>query len=222
MKIDEAYLRFLNQVNKNLTNNKVNVDKPRFILLYNDIRNRYIEWILEKRNEDAIRYISPLLTPNKKLDKAGKKHTYDDFNLPNDYFDLANLHIHASNSNCKGIEVKAWEVKVEDVEEKYNDEFQKPSLAYRETFYHTADNKVLIYKKDFDIQEAFLSYYRYPEKVDIEGYIHPDGTASQNVDPELDDKVVGRVLVAMSKEFSAINDDTQGYQVDNSRLFTSI
>lgn len=222
MKIEDAYLRFVNQVNKNITNNKINVDKPRFILLYNDIQNRYVEWILEKRNEDAIRYVQLLLEPNVKLEKVGSKHTYDDFNLPEDFFDFASLHIHASNGSCKDIEVKAWEVKIEDVEEKYNDEFQKPNLSYRDTFFHTADNKVLVYKKDFEIQEAFLSYYRYPVQVDIEGYIHIDGSSSQSIDPELDDKVVGRILVAMAKEFSAINDDAQGYQIDSNRLFTSI
>jgi hypothetical protein len=222
MKIEKAYLQFVNLVNRNLTNNKVNVDKPRFILLYNDIFNRYIEWVLEKRNEDAIRYIAPLLVPNKKLSKAGSEHTFDKFNLPEDYFDLANLHIHASGGSCGGVEVKAWEVKVEDVEEKFHDKFQEPSLPWRETFYHTADNKVLVYKKGFSIQESFLSYYRYPKQVDIEGYIHMDGTPSQSVHPELDDKVVGRVLLAMSKEFSAINEDTAGYQMDSDRLFSAI
>ena len=222
MKIEEAYLQYINLVNRNATNNKVNVDKPRFILMFNDIFNRYVEWILEKRNEDAIRYIAPLLVPNKKLSKVGSKHTYDDFNLPEDYFDLANLHIHASNSSCGGIEITPWEVKVEDVEEKFNDEFQQPSLPWRTTFYHTADNKVLVYKKDFNVQEAFLSYYRYPVQVDIVGYTRIDGTPSQSVHPELDDKVVGRVLIAMSKEFSAINDDTAGYQLDSNRLFSAI
>lgn len=222
MKIENAYLQFLNLVNRNITNNKVNVDKPRFIILYNDVANRYVEWILEKRNEDAIRYVAPLLVPNKKLSKKGSQHTYDDFLLPDDYFDLANLHIHASNAGCGGVEVKAWEVKSEDVEEKYHDKFQEPSLPWRETFYHTADNKVLVYKKDFSVQEAFLSYYRYPVQVDIEGYTHIDGTPSQSVHPELGDKVIGRILLAMSKEFSAINGDSQGYQVDNARLFSAI
>jgi hypothetical protein len=220
--IEKAYLQFVTQVNRNATNNNVNVDKPRFIMLFNDIFNRYVEWILEKRNEDAIRYIAPLLVPNKKLSKESTKHTYDDFKLPEDYFDLANLHIHASNGSCKGVEVKAREVKVEDVEEKYNDKFQEPSLPWRDTFYHTADNKVLVYKKDFTVQEAFLSYYRYPVQVDIEGYTHSDGSPSQSVHPELDDKVIGRVLIAMSKEFSAINEDAAGYQMDSNRLFSAI
>lgn len=94
MKIENAYLQFVNQVNRNLTNNNVNVDRPRFIMLFNDISNRYVEWILEKRNEDAIRYISILLETNKKLKKEGSRHNYDEFELPKDYFDLANLHVH--------------------------------------------------------------------------------------------------------------------------------
>lgn len=222
MKVEDAYLQFVNQVNRNLTNNRINVDKPRFVLLFNDIQNRYVEWILEKRNEDAIRYVHPLLETYKKLVKSGSKHTHDEFTLPEDYFDLANLHVHASNGKCSEIELNPREIKVENVEEKYNDEYQKPDLAYRQTFYHTADNKVLVYKTDFEIQEAFLSYYRYPVQVDIEGYIRADQTTSQSVDPEWDDKVVGRILIAMAKEFSAINQDTQGYQLDNNRLFTSI
>lgn len=222
MTIEDAYLQFLNQVNRNATNNRVNVDKPRFIILFNDIQNRYVEWILEKRNEDVIRYIAPLLEPNKSLTKVSTKHTYDEFSLPDDYFDLANLHIHANNSKCKNIEIKGWEIKVEDVEEAYNDEFQKPSLAWRETFYHTGDGNIQVYKEGFTIQAAFLSYYRYPTQVDIEGYTKSDGTSSQSIDPELDDKVVGRILIAMAKEFSAINEDARGYQIDNSRLFSSI
>lgn len=222
MKVEDAYLQFVNQVNRNLTNNNINVDKPRFVLLFNDIQNRYVEWVLEKRNEDAIRYVQALLVPNKKLVKLGSKHIFDEFTLPDNYFDLANIHIHASNGSCKDIKLVPREVKSENVEEKYNDKYQKPNLGWRRTFYHTADNKVLVYKTDFDIQEAFLSYYRYPVQVDIQGYTRADQTASQNVDPELDDKAVGRILVAMAKEFSAINEDAQGYQLDNNRLFTSI
>lgn len=222
MKIEDAYLQYLNLVNRNMTNNRVNVDKPRFIITFNDISNRYLEWILEKRNEDQIRYVTPLLVPNKKLNKVGNKHTYTEFSLPEDYFDLANIHIHASNGSCKDIELTPREIKVENVEEKYQDEFQKPNLAWRQTFYHTAGKSILVYRTDFEIQEAFLSYYRYPKQVDIEGYTKADGTSSQSIDPELDDKVVGRILLAMAKEFSAVNQDVQGFQLDNNRLFTSI
>ena len=222
MKINDAYLLFINQVNRNLTNNNISVDKPRFILLYNDIRNRYIEWILEKRNEDAIRYISPLLKLNKPLSKVSSSSTHDDFKLPEDYFDFSNLSVYASNSKCKNIKLKTWEIKNDDLEEIFNDEFNEPTIEWTETFYTTADGKVAVYKKDFDIDKVELSYYRYPKQVDISGYTKADGTPSQDVHPELDDKVVGRIIVAMAKEFSAINNDTTGYQLNGDKLFSAI
>lgn len=222
MTISDAYLQFVNQVNRNLTNNNLSVDKPRFILLYRDIEKRYVEWILEKRNEDQIRYISPLLVPHKELSKVGSKTEYDEFKLPSDYFDLSNLHVMAGNGSCSDVRLKTWEIKNEDYEEVFFDENNTPSLKARETFYHTANKNVLVYKKDFSIQKALLSYYRYPVQVDIEGYVHSDGTQSQNIDPELDDKVVGRILVAMAKEYSAINKDPNQYRVDSDRLFSPI
>jgi len=222
MSIEEAYLRFVNQVNRNLTNNNINVDKPRFVLLFNDIANRYLEWVLEKRNEDDIRYVTPLLVLDKELVKVSSDVRHDDFDLPDNYFNLANLTVLASNSTCKLVPLKTWEIKVENLEEIINDEFNKPSLEWEETFYTTANNKVVVYKDNFSIEKAKLSYYRYPKQVDIAGYIKLDGTPSQNIDPELDDKVVNRILVGMSKEFAAINDDTMKYQIDNSRLFSEI
>lgn len=222
MKIEDAYLQYVNQVNRNLTNNNINVDKPRFIISFNDIVNRYQEWILEKRNEDALRYISPLLVLNKELKKGSSYDRHDDFELPSDYFDLSNLTVLASNNDCKDIRLKTWELKNDDLEEVYNDKFNVPSIPWRETFFTTADNKVAVYKDNFDIKKAILSYYRYHKQVDIEGYTKPDGSPSQNIDPELDDKVVGRIIVAMAKEFSAINSDTSGYQINSDKLFSAI
>ena len=128
MKIDEAYLQFVNLVNRNLTNNNLSVDKPRFIIIFNDIQNRYLEWILEKRNEDAIRYVSPLLVLDKKLPKVSSNTRHDDFKLPDDYFDLSNLNVFASNSSCNNVELKCWEIKNEDLEESYNDKYNEPSI----------------------------------------------------------------------------------------------
>lgn len=222
MKIEEAYLQFLNEVNKNSTNNKISVDKPRFIILFNDIQNRYLEWILEKRNDDSIRYVSPLLVLNRNIPKVSSSERHDDFELPSDYFDLSNLSVLAKNTSCNSIRLKTWELKNDDLEETYNDDFNCPTVKWRETFYTTASNKVSVYKKDFDITKAELSYYKYPRKVDIEGYFHLDGSPSQNIDPELDDKAVGRIIVGMAKEFSSINDDTASYQLESDKLFKKI
>jgi len=222
MTIEQAYIQFLNLVDRNLTNNNVNVDRPRFVLLFNDIQNRYVEWLLEKRNEDSIRYISPLLQTNHQISKDYTGQDYDSFKLPKDYFDFANLSVTATKGKCKEQRLYTFEVKSEDVEELMADVDNKPSFEFRETFYYTGGKKINIFKTNFSIDKAFLTYYRYPRQVDISDYIKPNGTNSTNINPEWDDKVTGRILIAMAKEFSAINSDLNQYQVNKDRLFSEI
>lgn len=220
--INEDYLKFLNLVNRNATNNNISVDKPRFILLFRTVLNKYVEWILEKRNGDDVRYIAPLLSLEVPLTISSKKEQFDEFELPEDYFDLANLHVYAESGNCKKQRMTTFEAKIEDIEELLNDENNKPSFSFRETFYLTSNKNAIVYKDGFSINKVLLSYYRYPKQVDISGYTHLDGTPSTDINPELDAKVIDRVLLAMAKEFSAINGDTAKYQLDKDRLFTEI
>lgn len=222
MTIEQAYLQWLQLVDRNLTNNNISVDKPRFIMAFNSLQNRYLEWLLEKRNEDAIRYASPLLEPNKNLQKSISTPSYDSFDLPTDYFDFANLAVFASKAGCKDQRVFTFEVKSEDVEELLADVDNRPSFEYRETFYYTANNKINVFKSDFSVDKAQLTYYRYPKKVDIAGYIKEDGSNSSDVDPEWDDKAVIRILIAMSKEYAANNADANKYQIERDRLFSQV
>lgn len=222
MTIEEAFIQFLNLVNRNATNNKINVDKPRFIILFNDIQNRYVEWVLEKRNEDVIRYISRLLIQEFPLIVSASRATHNLYALPVDYFDLANVHVYAETECCKRRKLQTNEVKSENIEELLADQNYKPSFEYAETFYLTTSENVAVYKDDFTIVDVLLSYYRYPVKVDIAGYINLNNAASTNINPEFDDKVVNRILIGMAKEFSAINSDAASYALDKERLFTEV
>jgi hypothetical protein len=220
MTIGETYIRFLQLVNRNATNNKINVDKVRFVLLFNDIQNRFVRWKLDKRNEDEIREIQRLLVQESPLVLNQSRDTHNSYSLPENYFDFANVWAKAKNDCCDPRRIHLFEVKSEDVEEKLTDVNTQPSFEFNESFYYFSNDSILIYKKDFEIDKVYLTYYRYPTQIDIEGYIPLDGTTPQNIDPEFDDKVVNQILVAMAKEFSAINADTAGYQLDKDRLFT--
>jgi hypothetical protein len=220
MTIQEAYIQFLNLVNRNATNNRTSVDKTRFIMLFNDIQNRYVVWNLEKRNEDSIRNVQALLVKNTPLALIESKDNYSRFTLPENHFEFANLSAKAKTDCCEADDMLLYEVKSEDVEEKLVDTNHQPSFEYRETFYHLGDNSIVVYKKDFTIEAVKLTYYRYPVQVDIEGIVRPDQTISGNVDPEFDDKVLGIILLAMAKEFAAINSEAAEYQLSKDRLFT--
>ncbi len=222
MNIDNAYLKFLEKINKNYTNDNLSGDKGRFISIYNEVQNKFVEWVLEKRNEDDIREIQKLLTYDKKLKLKDKLLNHQDFELPKDFFSFSNIQAFASNSSCKNKKIYLFEIKQEDVQELLQDEFNKPSFKYRETFYSFGSDKVEIYVDDFDISKVFLTYYRYPVQVDIEGYIKEDGSASTSINPEFDDKIVDRILSACAKEFNINSENLQKVQFDKDRIFTEI
>lgn len=220
MTIEQVYTQYVNVVNRNATNNNVSVDKFRFIQLLNTTTNRYVEWILEKRNEDDIRYISPLLILDKPLTFISKTESFANFELPQNYFDLANLSVFAKKGSCKNKKLLTFEIKSEDIEELFEDQNNKPSFEFRETFYLTNSNNVSVFKTDFEIEKAKLSYYRYPVQMDIAGYLKEDGSQSSNVDPELDDKVMGRIILMAAEQFAANNNDPNNYQVNKDRVNT--
>lgn len=218
MKIEEAYIRFVDIVNRNMTNNNVNVDKIRFIFLFNSASIKYLSWILEKRNEDDIRQIAPFLILDSELKVSDKQFQFNKYELPKDYFDLANVSVFATKGSCVNQKLFTFEVKSEDTEELLSDENNKPSFDYRETFYLTASNELVVYKEKFDIESVLLAYYRYPKKVDIEGYFKEDGTASVNVDPEFSERAIEKILLIMAKDFTATNGDVNGFQINTARL----
>ena len=222
MSIDKAYLTFLQLVNRNFTNDNIDVDKSRFVLLFNNIQNRYVEWVLEKRNEDDLRDVQSLLVLDKGLSKKSVKLNHSNFNLPNDYFNHSSVQVFASKNKCKNKKVAVHEVKNDNVEEYLTDCFNEPSFEYRDSFYTINSDCISIYQNDFSIDKVYLSYYRYPVQVDIEGYINLDETDSSNIDPEFSDRIVYKILLAMTKEFDAINDETNSYSISKDRLFSEI
>lgn len=223
MNIEQAYLKFLEKVNKNFTNDNIEVDRGRFIMIFNEAQNKIVEWILEKRNEDEIRYIQKLLIYDKKLELNNKILNHENFSLPKDFFSFSNVQVYADSGSCKSDKLYAFEIKQENIEELLQDEFNKPSFEYRETFYSIGSDSINIYTlNEFTIGKVFLTYYRYPIQVDIEGYLKDDGKYSINVNPEFDDKLVDRILTNCAKEFSVNNDNLDKYQVEKDRIYSKI
>jgi len=218
--IQSARLLFLQFVNRNATNNNTNVSLDRFVKMFNNVQNRYVEWVLEKRNEDAIRDIQLLLQKDVPLVFDKKDVRYTSYGLPDNYFNFANIYARVKADCCPADDISLFEVKSEDVEELWKDTNNEPSFPWRESFYHFSNNSVILYKKNFEIEKVFLTYYRYPQKVDISGYINENNIQSTDIHPEFDTKVVERIVLAMSKEFAAITDNTSAYQMDKDRLFT--
>ena len=50
MNINETYLKFLNKVNKNFINDNISVDKGRFVIIFNEAQNKYVDWVVSQNN----------------------------------------------------------------------------------------------------------------------------------------------------------------------------
>ena len=217
MNIGTAYLKFIEKVNKNFTNDNISVDIGRFVSLFNAKQIRFLEYVLEKRNEDDIRYIQKMLVKDLGLLLSSVSLNHCDFELPENFFSFVNVQAFANGGGCSSQSIMLWEIKNENVHELLQDEYNKPSFKWRETFYSFADDKIVIYVDDFKIDQVYLTYYRYPKPIDMEGYIREDSTFSVNIDPEWDDKITERIIDFCVADFHLNNDDLQHFQTDTAR-----
>lgn len=219
MNIEQAYINFINLVNRNATNNNVNVDKSRFIIMFRSVQIQYLDFILKNRKNDTVRRASHLLVYKQPIELDSSEEDRDTFKLPLNYFSLSNLHVEASKDSCKNVKLSTFEVKTEDLEELFTDKFNNPSFKYGETSYFVSqDDTVTVLKDGFELSNVYLTYYKKPVEVDIEGYLDKDGNPSSNIDPDWDDIDVEKILLAMSKEFAGINNDTTQYQISKDRF----
>lgn len=220
MNIVDCYLRALQKAEENMTNGGIKLDKARFVQLFNDEQNRLVRYILDKKNEEDIRYIQKLVVYSKELSKKSDKENPDSslFSIPDDFFAFSNVSGVFSEGECTVTDFNMWEVKNENPHELLADEFNAPSFDFRETFYTIGEDSIRVYKKGFSVDSVFMTYYRYPKSVDIEGYIKSDNTNSLNIDPELDDKLIGIILNMIEKQF-ALNESEYGrYQLDSNNV----
>ena len=218
MRIIDCYLRALQKAEENATNGGIKLDKARFVQLFNEEQNRLVLYLLDKRNEDDIRYLQKLVVYSKDISKNRSidNQISDLFSLPSDYFDFINVSGVFSRGECSDFNL--WEAKNENVNELLADEFNKPSYDYRDAFYTIGEEGVRVYKGDFNVDKLFLSYYRYPNPVDISGYIKSDNSSSTDIDPELDDKLVDIILNMVEKQFALNESEYNRYQIDSDNV----
>ena len=215
MTIQECYARALQKAELNLANGGDKLDLPRFVLLFNEQQNRYVRYALKKKNVDDIRYIQKLIVYNKKLNKLQAFTNPESYlyGIPNDFFDFVSISGSFKKGSCVSSDFGLWEIHHEDINELLMDENNKPSYDYRETFYTIGHDGINVYTGGFDVTRINLTYYRYPKEVDIAGYVRVDGSASSDIDPELDDKVVLMILDMVEKQH-ALNEGDGRYNLD--------
>lgn len=217
----EIYKRFLLEMNKNDSNEGVNILPSHFVLLFNTERLR---WLSEFFNDDADNWKLSTLDNLLEVDMLLKKvKTYDDsveFEIPTDFFRQASSFSIADKGDCKGKRIFNFEKKALGFQTTLADDFSSPQFDYEETPYIITKKKLRVYFDDFTIKRAYLSFYREPKPIDIAGYTKIDGSASTNLDTDLTEEQIDEVIERVVKRVSGKTGDVEKHQVANERIST--
>lgn len=154
----------------------------------------------KKRYED----LQILAVPYEKLTvtKSSDLHTSyaaDLTTLQNQYMFPLDMYCIANRGNCVGriIYIK-FVVKHADLGTLMANNHYNPSFLYQETLSVVSEDKMVIYGNDedgdFEITNLYISYLRYPAKLDLEGYLDFDGNPSTTVDCDLEDYLEDELL----------------------------
>lgn len=191
----EIYNKFQLKVNKNDTNGNVKIPKGKFVEIFNEQKRNWLdEKAKVKESSDYIEDLEFLLETDIPLKKLTSSTLKDDFALPQNFFKRVSGYSLASRGVCKNVVLYNWFIKPKDVSVVLQNSNQHPSFDYQETVALINNSKVSVYKTDFNIDEMYLSYYREPLDIDIEGYIKADGSASTNIQIDLDKKSIEEII----------------------------
>lgn len=214
---NQVYESFIIKTNENAQTDNIAVDKGRFVKIFNEASNKFVEWILEKKNEDDIRYLQPILKTKIENEFIQKLH-YQLFPLPNDFFDLGNVSGKGSTECCKEVDFDIFEVKVDNQGNIINDELSTPSAEYREAPFYLEGKKVKVFTDGFKIDNVEITYYKYPQYIELVNEDDPEGNF-KNADTQLefDDKVLDRIISIAASD-NSFNTKNPNAQIDKTRV----
>lgn len=216
--VETAYERYLQKVEKNITNDNISTDRGRFVMLFNESQNKFQELVLQNRGSDDVRYIQNLLILDKKISNSKKAFDHYDFEIPENYFDLADVRALASKEDCENQLIELFEMQSENINSILSDEFNKPSFKWREAPYTLNSNKVSVYvgDDDFKIDSLLMDYYRYANQISLINPENPESKFNELIKIEWDDKALDRILSICAGEFD-MNENNPRFQIQNLR-----
>lgn len=216
----QIYKLFLLKINKNDTSANINVSKGEFVLLYNEQKKVWLEEKIKNKTTDIdIHDLEKIYTKDKKLTKKSFDINSTSFNLPDNFFKFDSSFCIAKKDKCEERVLINWLVKPKNVNIYLTDTNHEPSFEYEETFSILSDNSLVIYTKDFKINHAYLSYYKEPKNIDLEGYIKIDGSKSNTINQDdLDDKSINEIINRCVIETIRIYENPEGFQLAQNRI----
>lgn len=221
MTSQDAYTNFLLLANKLNSNDNVQIDIGRFVLLYNKWALIWLEQSVRKtKATQKIDEVQYLVRKDVPLVVDSIFDTHVRFKLPNDWFDHIGGYAVVHTDTCSNIQINAAQVKNDNQRLILFDENWRPDLEFEWLPITIGDGTLQVFFRDFVVDQMFIDYFKYPNDIDIAGYLKPDGTASITVDPLLDDIYVNEIIDLVVADVSRIYQNNEKLQPDLNRITT--
>ena len=135
-----------------------------------------------------------LVTQNLNAVDAG---IYYDGNVPADYLQWKRVDVFAKKDCCDKRRMTVYLAEEGNLNQLLRDKAKQPNFEWAETFATLKGNKVNVYtNNEFEIDSAFLIYYRQPVKIQVQGCVDPytNVQSTQEVLCEFKDDIIELII----------------------------
>ena len=128
---------------------------------------------------------------------AAKKDIYYEGNIPGDYLQWKRVDIYAKKDCCDSRRMTVYLAEEGNLNQLLRDKSKQPNFEWAETFATLINDTVHLYTNgEFEISEAFLTYYRQPVKIQVTGCSDPYTgiTSTTEVECEFKDDIIELII----------------------------
>jgi hypothetical protein len=162
----------------------------------------------------------PLQLKNTELNQ----YSADIHSLEPKYMFYIDSYVLADKGRCKNrkIWINRDLAKHGDLQFILNNDHYKPSFEYQETFNFLSSDEISIFTDGtFTPKDIYISYMRYPDYIDKEGYVKFDGTPSINTDCELETYLEDELLDLTVQNLAMFTENQSAAQSAQYRIQTN-
>lgn len=215
----DIYKSFELKVNKNSTNTNIQVPLGVFVTIWNEQKRQWLDDKAKlKESSNYIEDIEELLELDINLKVVKSYSDKSIFELPENYFRRVTSYSLANKGNCKNKKIYNKIVKPKDRDSYLQNSDFSPSFEWEQTISVLNNDKLTVYKDDFEIKNVYLSYYREPKDLDIEGWVKLDGTPSTNILPDLSKFNIEEITNRAVLEVLSNYESAEQYQLAAQRI----
>ena len=227
MNVGTIQIKFRQRLNKLASNDYDNIECWQIVEAFNKAQ---IEWCrrqlhgtnaMKEGDEMSKRRIDDLqilLTTQTLVGTAFNDH-FQSNNWPTNYLEYKRVSTEATNECCKDPRsMTVYLAEEANIDLLMRDELKRPDFDWGETYCTLTNDTVKIFRRDFNVVNPSLTFYRKPRNIEIVGCVDPytEITSLADVDPEFKDDIVEVIIddavAIVAGDIDAVNQAIRGSQ----------